>query len=114
MSMGGFFSTPPFLRRQERLEIDPPSPNLLTVRMPFHHFDKHFKDFYNMKCPTQVPSPIGGGSPTSSIGGGGGGSLFYSRDHGLRTPPAPPTVPQTTIETIPSMDEFQVRIAVTT
>ena len=63
-----------------------------------------------MKCPTKVPSPIGGGSPTSSIGG----SLFYSRDHGLRTPPAPPTVPQTTIETIPSMDEFQVRMAVDT
>ena len=54
---------------------------------------------------SQVPSPIGGGSPTSSVGGGG---LFYTRDHGLRTPPAPPcTVPQTTIETIPSVDEFQ-------
>ncbi|XP_059086887.1 uncharacterized protein LOC131883420 isoform X2 [Tigriopus californicus] len=52
-----FFSTSPFLRRQERLEIDLPSPNLLTV-------------------PPVFPDVPRGSSST--------------RDHGLRTPPAPP------------------------
>jgi len=56
-----FFSTPPFLRRQERTEAEPPpSPNLLSV-----------------------PSPV---FPNCSLPAGGSGDL----DHGLRTPPAPP------------------------
>ncbi len=86
--------------------MDPPSPNLLTVPSP---------TLASAAVPAGFPGPDGNSGGGGSGGGNGGRSLFLpvgggyggGRDHGLRTPPAPPMQQQ--LQTaIP--EDFQVKI----